>query len=207
VLKLEDTLRPNAVQRVKVVKVRRGGGNTRLRAGKAVLSVKNPKAKWVYRLKVGQTMELATNVVRRVDKRCGGTIAVAGAWTDITEAVGGNHFTARNARVAAPTRTAYPSGVQRHPRSGVGVTGDGRILMVTVDGRRTASRGVTLAEMGQLMTSLGATDSFNLDGGGSTVMARRMLKSGEFKVANKPSDGRQRPATQALVVYRLGDPS
>ena len=73
--------------------------------------------------------------------------------------------------------------------------------MVTVDGRRTASAGMTLAEMGQLMKSLGAKHAINLDGGGSTVIARRKLGSGKFEVANKPSDGQQRPATQALAVY------
>lgn len=53
------------------------------------------------------------------------------------------------------------------------------------------------------MHSLGAVHAFNLDGGGSTVMARRMLKSGEYKVANRPSDGQQRPATQSIVAYEV----
>jgi exopolysaccharide biosynthesis protein len=74
-------------------------------------------------------------------------------------------------------------------------------LMVTVDGRRGASRGMTLAEMGQLMQSLGAKHAFNLDGGGSTVMARFKKDIGRFAVDNKPSDGRQRPATQALAAF------
>ena len=83
-------------------------------------------------------------------------------------------------------------GSQRHPRTNVGVTDDGRVLMVTVDGRQPGySVGVSLAEMGQLMTSLGARDSFNFDGGGSTVMARRFLADGRFAVTNRPSDGRE----------------
>ena len=202
ILELEGLLRPNGTQTVKVLKVRQGG-NTTLRAGQAVLSVKNPKAGWVYDLRQGQRFELQTQVVRKVDNRCGGTIAPASGWSEISEALGGNHFTARHGKVAAPSRSAYPAGVQRHPRTGVGVTDDGRVLMITVDGRRSSSAGVTLAEMGRLMLSLGATDAFNLDGGGSTVMARRMLNSGEFKVANKPSDGQQRPATQSLVAFEV----
>ena len=202
ILELEGLLRPNGTQTVRVLKVRRGG-NTTLRAGQAVLSVKNPKAGWVRDLRVGQRFELQTQVVRNVDNRCGGTIALASGWAEISEALGGNHFTARHGKVAAPSRSAYPAGVQRHPRTGVGVTDDGRVLMITVDGRRSSSAGVTLAEMGRLMLSLGATHAFNLDGGGSTVMARRMLDSGEFRVANKPSDGRQRPATQSLVAFEV----
>jgi hypothetical protein len=204
VLKLADTLRPNGVQRVEVLRVRRGGGDTKLRPGQAVLSVNNPKAKWVHELRAGQKFDLITQVVRYVDNRCGGTIQVAAGWSEISEAVGGNHFTLRSSRIAAPSRAEYSPSVQRHPRSGVGVTKDGRVLMVTVDGRQSGySIGVTLAEMGQLMRSLGAVHAFNLDGGGSTVMARRVLRSGEYKVANRPSDGRQRPATQSIVAYAV----
>ncbi len=202
VLDLEGKLEPNGVQRVKVVRVRKTG-NTTLNWGQAVLSVKNPTQKWVYNLRVGQTFELRTQVVRRVDKPCGGTVAAATNWGQITEAQGGNYFTLKSGKIAAPSKAQYPSGVQRHPRTGLGVTADGRVLMVTVDGRRTASKGVTLGEMGQLMKSLGAVHAFNLDGGGSTVMARHMVLSNTFKVANKPSDGRQRPATQAFAVFRV----
>lgn len=201
VLDLEDILRPNGSQRVKVLKVRNGSGNTTLRAGQAVLSVKNPRAGWVYDLRVGQRFELKTTVVRKVDNDCGGTIEAAPSWSEITEAQGGNHWTARNVKIASPSKSVYPSGVQRHPRTGLGITEDGQVLMVTVDGRRSGSVGVTLAEMGRLMLSLGAKHSFNLDGGGSTVMARRKLSTGVFSVANKPSDGRQRPATQSLVAF------
>jgi hypothetical protein len=203
VLQLEDTLRATGSQTVEVLRIRRGVGNTELRSGQAVLSVDNPRAGWVHDLSLGQRFELVTQVVREVDHRCGGTIAPAAGWSAVAEALGGNHFTARNAKLAAPTRSLYPAGVQRHPRTGVGVTADGRVLMVTVDGRRAGSAGVTLAEMGRLMLSLGAEHAINLDGGGSTVMARRILKSGEFRVANRPSDGRQRPATQALVAFEV----
>ena len=203
ILDLEGKLRPNGVQNVRVVKVRKGGGNTPLRWGQAVLSVRNPTQKWVYRLRVGQRFGLTTQVVRKVDKPCGGTVEAAPAWSGISEAQGGNHFTLRDWSVAAPSRSSYPSGSQRHPRTGLGITDDGRVIMVTVDGRRTSSVGVTLAEMGQLMKSLGARHAFNLDGGGSTVMARHKSGSGRFEVANKPSDGRQRPATQAYAAFSV----
>ena len=203
IVEMEGKLRPNDRQRVRVVKVRKNGGNTPLRWGQAVISVKNPTQKWVYRLKVGQSFDLTTQVVKKVNKPCGGSIAAAPNWSDITEAQGGNYFTLRNGKVAAPSRSTYPSGSQRHPRSGLGITADGRVLMITVDGRRAASVGVTLAEMGQLMKSQGARHAFNLDGGGSAVMARHKAGSGRFEVANKPSDGKQRPATQAFAAFRV----
>ena len=71
----------------------------------------------------------------------------------------------------------------RNPRTLAGVRRDGRILLVTVDGRRPGwSAGVTLAEAARVMRALGARDALNLDGGGSTTMTVR----GE--VVNLPSD-------------------
>ena len=187
-----------------MVQVRKAG-NTKLKWGQAVLSVKNPSQKWVYNLKVGQTFDLTTQVVKpgRTSPAAARSPRPA-AWSEITEAQGGNYFTLKGKQDRGAIQEAtYPSGVQRHPRTGLGVTADGRVLMVTVDGRRKKSKGVTLGEMGQLMRSLGAVHAFNLDGGGSTVMARHMVLSKKFQVANKPSDGKQRPATQAFAVFRV----
>ena len=105
-------------------------------------------------------------------------------------------------RISAPTKAVYPASVVRHPRTNIGVTADGKVLMVVVDGRRTASHGMTLAEMGQLMRSLGAVDAINLDGGGSSVIVRHVRGKG-LTVANKPSDGKQRPASQAFAVFKV----
>jgi exopolysaccharide biosynthesis protein len=71
----------------------------------------------------------------------------------------------------------------RQPRTLAGVRADGRLLLVTVDGRRSGwSAGVTLREAARVMRSLGARDALNLDGGGSTAMAIR----GEL--VSRPSD-------------------
>jgi hypothetical protein len=204
ILDLPHVLRPNDVQVMRVLRVKRGGYNTRLRDGEAVLSVKSPKANWVKDLRPGHHVRVQTSIVLRVDKRCGGTTKVAGGWHDTVESMGGNYFTLRGGKVDPPSRTEDLESSQRHPRTGVGVTADGRILMVTVDGRRAGySVGVTLKEMGQLMRSLGATDALNLDGGGSTVMAKRNINNGRFRVNNRPSDGRERIHSQALTAFAV----
>ena len=85
----------------------------------------------------------------------------------------------------------------RNPRTLAGVRADGKLLLVTVDGRRPGwSTGMTLSEAARLMRSLGARDALNLDGGGSTTMTVR----GE--VVNRPSDpsGERRVSNGVFVL-------
>ncbi len=84
---------------------------------------------------------------------------------------------------------ARPKETARHPRSAVGLSADGRtLLIVAVDGRQEHSRGVTLEELGQLMQTLGASHALNLDGGGSTALVVKDPGTGVFAIANQPSD-------------------
>lgn len=84
---------------------------------------------------------------------------------------------------------ARPKEAARHPRSAVGLSADGRsLLIVAVDGRQEHSRGATLEELGQLMQTLGASHALNLDGGGSTALVVKDPGTGVFAVANQPSD-------------------
>ncbi|MER3413304.1 MAG: hypothetical protein C4341_03525 [Armatimonadota bacterium] len=83
----------------------------------------------------------------------------------------------------------------RHPRTAVGTTADGEIVVVVVDGRSRFSLGVTLAELATLMKERGCSDAVNLDGGGSSALC---LASG---VVNLPSDGVERPVANALALF------
>jgi hypothetical protein len=85
----------------------------------------------------------------------------------------------------------------RQPRTLAGVRADGKLLLVTVDGRRPGwSAGMTLPEAARLMRSLGAREALNLDGGGSSTMTVR------DKVVNRPSDRTgERPVSNG--VYAL----
>lgn len=87
-----------------------------------------------------------------------------------------------------------------HPRTAVGIDRDtGRILLLVVDGRQSFSRGYTMVEMARMMSSLGAEDALNLDGGGSSTMVATG-RSGAVKVVNSPSDGSQRRVGDAIGV-------
>lgn len=85
----------------------------------------------------------------------------------------------------------------RNPRTAVGLSKDGRTLyMVVVDGRSSASVGMTCQELGALMKGLGAYDALNFDGGGSSAMY--IQGAG---VVNTPSDGSERVVGNHLALF------
>ncbi|MDO9154319.1 MAG: phosphodiester glycosidase family protein [Paludibacter sp.] len=75
------------------------------------------------------------------------------------------------------------AGTSRQPRTAIGVTGKGRLVLVVVDGRNSnGSVGITLAELANFMMTLGVKHAINVDGGGSSVMV------GPEGLLTKPSD-------------------
>ena len=88
----------------------------------------------------------------------------------------------------------------RHPRTMIGTTENGDIIMTTVDGRRTAKGyyGVAPIEQSALMQHYGCTNAFNLDGGGSTTMV--ILEDGKFVIKNEPSDNSPRNDGNCLLI-------
>lgn len=182
-----------------------GGVNTPIPEGGMVLVGKGAKADPMKLLKPGDRVSFLAEFGEGTNNACGGT-AVVSSWDDTAEALGGNYFTARNGQNVAPTYSQYPKGGVAAPRTNIGITADGIVLMVVVDGRQSGySIGMNLIEMGDLMLSLGAVHAFNLDGGGSTVMATRPAGADRISVSNRPSDGRERYLTQALAAFAVGD--
>ncbi len=88
----------------------------------------------------------------------------------------------------------------RHPRTAVGVSRDGSMLIiVAIDGRSPGhSIGATLNETGDILIGLGAFDAINLDGGGSTSFV--YVPTDGPSVQNRPSDGAFRPVANHLGV-------
>lgn len=84
----------------------------------------------------------------------------------------------------------------RQPRTMAGIDKQGRLILVTVDGRLTdGSEGFTIAEGAHFMRSLGAVQALNLDGGGSTAMAVN------GKLVNHTSDATgERPVGDTIQV-------
>lgn len=139
-----------------------------------------PGAKLTFRLDVGtaaRTLDIAA--VRQ---------AVAGGPRLLTD--GRVTITAAEEGIGAGFVTT------RHPRTAAGVTRDGTLLLVSVDGRQKAlSQGVSLPELAAILLKHGAVDAVNLDGGGSTALVTRE------RVTNSPSSGVERPIANALLVF------
>jgi len=81
------------------------------------------------------------------------------------------------------------------PRTAVGVIDENHLVFVVVDGRDEGySKGVTMTELAEIMTSLGAETAYNLDGGGSSTL----YFNGE--VVNQPSNGGERATSDILYI-------
>ena len=90
----------------------------------------------------------------------------------------------------------------RHPRTVVGLDAKAKTLIIlVVDGRRpSVSIGMTYDDLAREMIRLGCQRALNLDGGGSSVMALRDPATGEYRVVNTPSDGRERAVANVLGI-------
>lgn len=62
------------------------------------------------------------------------------------------------------------SGGGLNPRTAIGQTWDGSVLLLTIDGRQTNSLGASYSDLIQIFLEYGASDAANLDGGSSSVM-------------------------------------
>ncbi|MEU0333522.1 phosphodiester glycosidase family protein [Streptomyces sp. NPDC006193] len=87
-------------------------------------------------------------------------------------------------------------------RTAVGFRRGGRqMLLLALDGSADYRTGLTVAEEAATMRSLGASDAFNLDGGGSTELVARDADADAVTVRNHPSGGAERPVPNGIGVF------
>lgn len=193
-VRLEVADRPMELDRtakVRLVSAVSRKGNSAIPAGGAVLSG------------VGKGAEALRSLWKDVQERRAlpeATIAFT-AHPAAAQSFAGNPVLLRDGKISYGSQNNYIFR-GRHPRTAIGYTGSGELLLVTVDGRQRGwSSGMTLRELAGFMQGLGAVYALNLDGGGSTTFVRH------GKVVNRPSDRfvRRGPKTMVVRAPRRGD--
>jgi hypothetical protein len=178
-----------AIESGRVAAVRDGDGSSPIPAGGWVVSASGAAADWVRaHLKPGATVRLRSALTADPPLPFASEFLLGA----------GPRLVAGGRAIEDPGLKFYPAdfATTRHPRTAAGILKDGRIALVTVDGRQpTLSVGLSIPELAALMLELGCADAINLDGGGSTTM----VAGG--RIVNAPSDAAgERPVSDALLV-------
>jgi Phosphodiester glycosidase len=85
----------------------------------------------------------------------------------------------------------------KHPRTAMGYTGDGRLIVLCVQGRFPGiAEGATLTQQAQILKDLGCTEALNLDGGGSSCL----LINGKQTIT--PSDKEGQRSVPAVFIIK-----
>jgi hypothetical protein len=165
------------------------GGNTPIPPGSAVLVGRGTGAG-----RIAAEAPLGSTVTVR--------LTLSPDWSSLAHAVGGGPVLVRAGRAVFRSNEAFTADqlVPRHPRTAVGQSADGRLILVTVDGRQPGySVGMTNFELALTLARLGAVTASALDGGGSTTMAF------DGRLLNRPSDpGGEREVAEGLFVFYTG---
>ncbi|RSS31613.1 phosphodiester glycosidase family protein [Streptomyces sp. WAC08452] len=110
-------------------------------------------------------------------------------------ALGGSARLLRDGEVDPDAQRLGPG---REPRTVAGVTADGTLLLIAVDGRAPGeSVGASPVEAARLARSLGAVEAVNLDGGGSTTAVL------DGHVRNSPRGGEDAAVTERRVANAI----
>lgn len=113
-------------------------------------------------------------------------------WNDIKFAVSGGPYLVRDGKKFIDKQNFSRSFLwNKSPRTAVGYTKAGTLILATVDGRvKGKSEGATMSELANIMYEMGCYQAMNLDGGTSTQMVYKgnivntPLVSGGAKVTN-----------------------
>jgi hypothetical protein len=95
--------------------------------------------------------------------------------------------------------TGGTNGQTRQPRTAVGASHDGKVMLLVCDGRgNNGSNGLTLSEMADIFVEKGMYYAINLDGGGSSAIVDY-----DGELSNNPSDGSERAVPTVVVLSEV----
>lgn len=83
----------------------------------------------------------------------------------------------------------------KHPRTAMGYTIDGKLIVLLVEGRNKNAGGATLTQLAKIFKDLGCWEALNLDGGGSSCL----LVNGKETIKISDAAG-QRPVPAVFII-------
>ena len=86
-----------------------------------------------------------------------------------------------------------------HPRTCMGYTNDGKLIVMVIQGRFANAAGATLTQEAKLLQELGCVEALNLDGGGSSCMLINGIET--IKPSDKEGE-RPTPAVFTILVKK-----
>ena len=113
----------------------------------------------------------------------------------LQEAIGGYQHIVHNGQI-----TAGLDKTTLYPRQTLGLTADGKLILMTADGSQVSTVGTTIQEQAEIMLSLGCVEAIHLDGGNSATFG--IIPEGEekFVTKNSPSGGAERSVSNTLMI-------
>lgn len=85
----------------------------------------------------------------------------------------------------------------KHPRTAMGYTNDGKLIILVVEGRNKFAAGATLTQEAQILKDLGCIEALNLDGGGSSCL----VVNGKETIKVSDATG-QRPVPAVFIIKK-----
>ncbi len=111
--------------------------------------------------------------------------------------IGGGPYLVKNKQIYVDVQEQKLNAINgRNPRSAIGYTESGELIIVTVDGREQKSVGMTLWQLAKLMKDFDCYNAMNFDGGGSSVM----YVNGQ--IANTPAASKEGIAISNALTIR-----
>ena len=175
------------------------------RAAFGVSASGDPSVAWIYHVGIGNELiyqypspssnaeGAAPNPVPNETFPTGGTL-----W-NIHSAIGGSPMLIRNnvVNISDIQELISINNTSSRPRTAIGYTDAGLIILLVVEGDNTAAgyAGLNLVELAAALKNLGCNNAVNLDGGGSSSM----IAGGQL--LNRPGDnGNERPIVSAVLI-------
>ncbi len=122
-------------------------------------------------------------------------------WWKMRTAVGGGPVLIYDGKIRITNREEqlFPdSRNDYHPRTAMGYTRDGQLIILAIQGRTPGvAAGATLEQEARILLSLGCYEALNLDGGGSSCM----LVNGKETILPTDKDG-ERPLPAVFLIKR-----